>query len=119
MSRRFGCPVTPRTSNPISRPHLRGQVALITGAPRGTGLALAPAFAAESCNLILTARDESALSRVQRELASAKIKILAHPCDLRNPHSVDALFRAVRGNFCRLDILINNAGIAHLNLPIE
>src|SRR6266581_3928255 len=92
---------------------------LITGATRGIGLALARAFAAESCNLILTARDESALSRVQRELASAKIKILAHPCDLRNPHSVDALFRAVRGNFRRLDILINNAGIAHLNPPIE
>jgi NAD(P)-dependent dehydrogenase (short-subunit alcohol dehydrogenase family) len=98
---------------------LRGQVALITGASRGIGLAIARALAAESCNLILTARDAPALARVSRELASAKIKILSHPCDVRDPHSVDALFRSTRQTFKRLDILINNAGIAHPNLPIE
>jgi NAD(P)-dependent dehydrogenase (short-subunit alcohol dehydrogenase family) len=98
---------------------LRGQVALITGATRGIGLATARALAAQRCNLILTARDEKALVRLSRELASAKIRILAHPCDVRDPHSVDALFRAIRHQFPRLDILINNAGIAHANLPVE
>jgi NAD(P)-dependent dehydrogenase (short-subunit alcohol dehydrogenase family) len=98
---------------------LGGQVALITGATRGIGLAIARALAAESCNLILTARDEKSLAKISRELASAKIKILAAPCDVRDPHSVDALFRAARQHFKRLDILINNAGIAHANLPIE
>lgn len=98
---------------------LTGQVALITGATRGIGLALARALAAESCNLIVTARDEKMLARLGRELASPKIKVLAHPCDVRDPHSVDALFRAARQKFRRLDILINNAGIAHANLPIE
>jgi NAD(P)-dependent dehydrogenase (short-subunit alcohol dehydrogenase family) len=98
---------------------LRGQVALITGATRGIGLATARALAAQRCNLILTARDEKALVRLSRELASAKIRILAHPCDVRDPHSVDALFRAIRHQFRGLDILINNAGIAHANLPVE
>jgi NAD(P)-dependent dehydrogenase (short-subunit alcohol dehydrogenase family) len=98
---------------------LTGQVALITGATRGIGLALARVLAANSCNLILTARDEKSLTRISRELTSAKIKVLAHPCDIRNPHDVDALFRAARHQFKRLDILINNAGIAHANLPIE
>jgi NAD(P)-dependent dehydrogenase (short-subunit alcohol dehydrogenase family) len=98
---------------------LTGQVALVTGATRGIGLAIARALAAEFCNLILTARDESALNRVSRELSSPKIKILTHVCDVREPHSVDALFRAARREFKRLDILINNAGIAHPNLPIE
>ena len=98
---------------------LRGQVALITGATRGIGLAIAHTLAAQGCNLILTARDESALTRVRRELASAKIKILAHPCDVRDPHAVDALFRSARRQFKRLDILINNAGIAHPNLPVD
>jgi NAD(P)-dependent dehydrogenase (short-subunit alcohol dehydrogenase family) len=98
---------------------LSGQVALITGATRGIGLAIARALASEGCNLILTARDEKALNRLSRELASAKTRVLAHSCDVRDPHSVDALFRAIRRQFPRLDILINNAGIAHPNLPVE
>jgi NAD(P)-dependent dehydrogenase (short-subunit alcohol dehydrogenase family) len=98
---------------------LHGNVALITGATRGIGLAIARALAAESCNLILTGRDEKALAKISRELASTKIQILSHPCDIRDPHSVDALFRTARQRFQRLDILINNAGIAHPNLPIE
>jgi len=98
---------------------LRNQVALVTGATRGIGLAIARALAAESCNLIVTARDEKTLQRLSRELARHKIKVLAYPCDVRDPHSVDALFRAARAEFNRLDILINNAGIAHPNLPVE
>ena len=111
--------MTKRTSSRSKKSSLRRQVALITGATRGIGLALAHALAAESCNLILAARDERALTRVTRELASTKIKVLAYPCDIRDPHSVDALFRTARHQFKRLDILINNAGIAHPNLPIE
>ena len=111
--------VTPRSSRTSRSRYLRGQVALVTGATRGIGLAIARALAAESCNLILTARDESALALVSRELASAKIQILVHPCDVRDPHSVDALFRSARRQFRRLDILINNAGIAHPNHPVE
>ncbi len=102
-----------------SKAPLRGHVALVTGASRGIGLAIARALAAEGYNLILTARNESALARVGRELASTKVQILAQPCDVRDPHSVDALFRAARQKFKRLDILINNAGIAHPNLLVE
>jgi NAD(P)-dependent dehydrogenase (short-subunit alcohol dehydrogenase family) len=105
------------TSRKTARLH--GKVALITGATRGIGLAIARALAAEGCNLILTARNESALARVSRELTPAKIRVLAHPCDVRDPYSVDALFRAARQQFGRLDILVNNAGTAHKSLPVE
>jgi 3-oxoacyl-[acyl-carrier protein] reductase len=98
---------------------LRSQVALVTGATRGIGLAIARALAGEGCNLIVTARSQSALARVRRELASAKIQIMAHSSDVRDPHSVEALVRAARQRFKRLDILINNAGIAHSNLAVE
>ena len=98
---------------------LRGRTALITGATRGIGLAIARALAAEHCNLILTGRDQAALNRISKTLSSAKIKLFAHPCDIRDPHSVDDFFRAVRAKFKRIDILINNAGIAHANLAIE
>ncbi len=102
-----------------STPQLQNQAALVTGATRGIGLAIAQALAAQGCNLILTGRDEKALHRVSRELASARINVLAHPCDVRDSRSVDDLFRAIRQQFRRLDILINNAGIAHTNLTVE
>ncbi len=101
-----------------SRP-LSGRLALVTGATRGIGLAIARALAAEGCDLIVTARDERALTRSSRELSRHRIRLLSHTCDVRDPHSVDALFRSVRGRFKRLDILINNAGIAHANFPVE
>jgi NAD(P)-dependent dehydrogenase (short-subunit alcohol dehydrogenase family) len=102
-----------------STQHLHNQVAIITGSTRGIGLAIAQALAAEGCNLVITGRDEKSLSHISRELASAKIKVLAQPCDVRDPQSIDDLFRAIRKKFKRLDILINNAGIAHANLTVD
>ncbi|HYM79261.1 MAG TPA: SDR family oxidoreductase [Candidatus Dormibacteraeota bacterium] len=104
---------------PIPKPRLRTHTALVTGATRGIGLAIARALAAQGCNLILTARDEKGLAKLSRELAHQKIRVLAYPCDVRDPHSVDALFRAIRGASLKLDILINNAGIAHASLPVD
>ncbi len=98
---------------------LTSQVALITGATRGIGLALARALSAQGCNLVITGRDESALRRVSRELASRKAPVLAQFCDVRDPESVDDFFRAVRRQFNRLDVLINNAGVAHTNMTID
>jgi len=98
---------------------LVGQTALITGASRGIGLAIARALAAEGCNLILTSRDGKALAKISRELKRKRIRVLAQPCDVRDPHSVDDLFRSVRREFHRVDILVNNAGIAHENLRLD
>jgi len=109
-------PSNPARSHPLP---LQNQNAVVTGATRGIGLAIARALAAEGCNLILTARDQSALRRISRELAFTKIKILAHPCDVRDPQSIDGLFRALRKQFKHLEILINNAGIAHANLTVD
>jgi len=107
-----------RSRSPRLQP-LNNQVALVTGATRGIGLAIARALAAQGCTLVVTARDASALRRLGRELASAKIPVLAHPCDVRDPQSVDNLFREIRRQYKRLDILVNNAGIAHANLTLD
>ncbi len=108
--------MAPRLPHPA---RLRGQVALVTGATRGIGLEIARALAAESCNLIVTGRDEKSLRRIERELLRHKIRVLANACDVRDPYSVDDLFRAMRRQFRRLDLVINNAGIAQPNLPVE
>lgn len=98
---------------------LRNRTALITGASRGIGVAIARALADEGCNLILTARNESSLKRASAKLRNKNLRILVQTCDVRDPHSVDDLFRSIRAEFSRLDIVINNAGIAHPNTPVE
>jgi len=98
---------------------LSGHTALITGATRGIGLALSRALAAEHCDLILTARDTKLLDKLSRDLTGDKVRVLAHGCDVRDPHSVDTLFRALRREFRQIDILVNNAGIAHANLKVD
>jgi NAD(P)-dependent dehydrogenase (short-subunit alcohol dehydrogenase family) len=102
-----------------SNRELRQQVALVTGASRGIGLAIARTLAAKGCNLAITGRDEHALRRLSRVLASRKIQVLVQSCEVRDPQSVDDLFRVLRSQFQRLDILVNNAGIAHANLTVD
>lgn len=98
---------------------LGGQVALITGGNRGIGLAVARALGAEGCDLAITARDLPSLEKAGRELASSGIRVLSHSCDVRDADSVEALISTVRKQFHRVDLLINNAGVAHANLPVS
>src|SRR6202790_4547690 len=105
------------------KPALCGRLALITGANRGIGLAIARALAHEGCNLILTGRDEPALAKARIELeklqpAKLNLHVLAQSCDVRSPDSVDYLFALIRGLHKPLDILINNAGIGHPNRTV-
>jgi NAD(P)-dependent dehydrogenase (short-subunit alcohol dehydrogenase family) len=102
---------------------LVGRLALITGANRGIGLAIARALAREGCNLVITGRDERALAKARAELekvqpAKLNLQVLAQFCDVRSPDSVDYLFALVRGLHKPLDILINNAGIGHPNRTV-
>jgi len=101
-----------------SKAHLRGKVALITGASQGIGLAIGQALAAEGCDLVITGRNQPHLEDATRQLAKREIRVLPVACDVREAGAVNALFAAVEGRFHQLDILINNAGIAHSSLPV-
>jgi NAD(P)-dependent dehydrogenase (short-subunit alcohol dehydrogenase family) len=111
--------------SPIPRDsRLANRLALVTGANRGIGLAIARALAREGCNLIITARDERSLAKARAELeklqpVKLKLQVVAQSCDVRSPDSVDYLFALVRGLRRPLDILINNAGIGHRNRPVS
>jgi len=107
----------------LREPSFSGRLALITGANRGIGLAIARALAREGCNLIITGRDERALAKARIELeklqpAKLNLQVLAQSCDVRSPDSVDYLFARVRRLHKPLDILINNAGIGHPNRTV-
>jgi len=97
---------------------LRGQVALITGASRGIGLAVAQALASQGCHLVIIARNGKALKKVGRELARHGVRVIEKTCDVRSPRSVESLLATVKKQFGHLDILINNAGTAHKNNPV-
>jgi NAD(P)-dependent dehydrogenase (short-subunit alcohol dehydrogenase family) len=107
-----------KSHSATSQSAFRHKVALITGASRGIGLAIARALAAEGCDLIITGRNKAALNKASRELSGGKIRVLSTVCDVRDPVAVEALFAAVEGRFHHLDILINNAGAAHPNLNV-
>ena len=114
----------PKRELKIREPMLAGRLALITGANRGIGFAIARALAREGCNLIITARDERALAKARAELEKLQPEIrnapvLAQSCDVRSPDSVDYLFALVRGLHKPLDILINNAGIGQPNRTVS
>lgn len=100
-------------SSPRSLRRLEGKTALITGASRGIGLAIARFLAKEGCDLAISGRDSVALEKAGRELAGNGVRVLGKRCDVRQEAAVTALLASVKREFRRLDILVNNAGVAH------
>ena len=101
---------------------LAGRVALITGASRGIGAAVARRFAAEGAKLILTARTTAGLEEVddairQSEGEAARATLV--PLDLLDPGEVDKLGPAIAERFGRLDILVGNAGVLGTLTPVH
>ncbi|MEQ9447197.1 MAG: SDR family oxidoreductase [Rhodospirillaceae bacterium] len=90
---------------------LKDKTALITGASRGLGAATANALAAEGTNLLLTARDETAL-KSQAETISKTHGVLVKiaPVDLIQNSACDDVAKACIDAFGRIDILVNSAG---------
>lgn len=89
---------------------LDGKVALITGAGRGIGKAIALALADSGCRVILTARTLSQLEEVQREIEHRSGVAFAIPGDLTRDEDIDRLVATTHKRCGVVDILINNAG---------
>jgi 3-oxoacyl-[acyl-carrier protein] reductase len=89
---------------------LEGKVALITGANRGIGLAIAHRLAALGCSLSLTARDANRLDHVAREVQSGT-KVVTFAADLTLPAETSELIPKTEQALGPIDILVNNAGL--------
>ncbi len=101
------------SGTPSRDTRLTGKVAVITGGNRGLGLAFAEALAGAGCAVVITARDEQALASAAGSITRHGGEVMTRHCDVRDPKSVAALFTAVKAEFGGLDLLVNNAGVAH------
>jgi len=92
---------------------LDGRIALVTGASRGIGAAVAERFAAEGARLILAARTAGALEEIDDRIAAAAggAKATLVPVDLADHERIDEMAGAIAERFGRLDILVGNAAI--------
>ncbi|MCH2132300.1 MAG: 3-oxoacyl-[acyl-carrier-protein] reductase [Phycisphaerales bacterium] len=87
------------------------RVAVVTGASRGIGSAIAQRLAADGCHVVLVARDEAKLAAVVESITSAGGKAESRVCDLSDSGAVEALIEKTVEDHGRVDILVNNAGI--------
>ncbi|HEY4744060.1 MAG TPA: SDR family NAD(P)-dependent oxidoreductase, partial [Desulfuromonadaceae bacterium] len=90
---------------------LAGQVALVTGASRGIGRAIALKLAAEGAFVVATATSEGGASATVEAIAAQGGKGRAVKLDVSCAAEVEALIQAIAAEQGRLDILVNNAGI--------
>jgi 3-oxoacyl-[acyl-carrier protein] reductase len=90
---------------------LSGQVALVTGASRGIGKAIAIALGKAGATVACLARNEEKLKETAAEIAAAGGKASTHACDVTNSDAAQAAVDAVVEQHGRLDIVVNNAGI--------
>lgn len=90
---------------------LTGRIALVTGASRGIGRAIALAIAREGAHVVAVARTVGALEDLDDDIKSAGGSASLVPLDLRKPEGIDQLGLIVFERWKRLDILVGNAGV--------
>jgi NAD(P)-dependent dehydrogenase (short-subunit alcohol dehydrogenase family) len=89
---------------------LAGKIAIVTGASRGIGEAIATVLASRGATLALVARASTDLDAVAARLTAAGKHAVAFPCDLRQAHEVTLLIDIIVARLGQIDILVNNAG---------
>lgn len=95
---------------------LQGKIAIVTGASNGIGRGIAETFAAEGAKTVLVARRKELLDEVAAGIKARGGEALPVVADLTREDAVTALFATVAKTYRRLDVLVNNAGIAtHCN----
>ncbi|MCW9014499.1 MAG: 3-oxoacyl-ACP reductase FabG [Gammaproteobacteria bacterium] len=94
--------------------NLEGQIALVTGASRGIGKAIAETLAAQGATVVGTATSESGAEKITEYLSASGGKGMA--LNVTDPESIKAVLKAIADEFGNVSILVNNAGITRDNL---
>ncbi|MEA5496946.1 3-oxoacyl-[acyl-carrier-protein] reductase [Limnoraphis robusta] len=105
---------------PETLQHLKEQVAIITGASRGIGRAIAIALASEGANIVVNyASSSGAADELVSEITQAGGNAIALQADVSQADQVDTLISSVMEKWGRIDILVNNAGITRDTLLLR
>jgi 3-hydroxybutyrate dehydrogenase len=112
--------VGPRGAARRKRGELAGKTAIVTGSTSGIGLGIARAFAAAGMNVMLNGfGSASEIERTRAELEAANgVTVVYSAADMSKPADIAAMVAEARDAFGQVDVLINNAGIQHVE-PIE
>ncbi|NDA84979.1 MAG: SDR family oxidoreductase, partial [Burkholderiaceae bacterium] len=102
----------PTNSNPL-------RVALVTGAGTGIGKAAAKALLSDGFSVVLTGRNLERLQKAIKEIGGNTTNCLAVACDVGKPEEVKTLFRQLKDQFGRIDVLFNNAGTGAPAIPMD
>ena len=94
---------------------LKGKVAVVTGASSGLGITFSEALAEAGAHVEVAARRKEKLVEVARKIETLGVESRPFQCDVSKPEDVQALVDDVVGNFGRLDIIVNNAGVAAMS----
>jgi len=98
---------------------LAGQVAVVTGAGRGIGAAIAHRLAALGATAVLCGRTQSTLDTTARSILDAGGRVEVIPCDVTVLRQLEYTAARVDTTYGRLDILVNNAGVARFTEPLH
>ena len=94
---------------PIADFSLAGRVAIVTGASRGIGEAIARGMAEQGATVVLASRTQAALDTVAQSITDAGGKAVPIACHTGRPETIEGLFQRVLADLGRVDILVNNA----------
>ncbi len=97
---------------------LKDKVALVTGASRGIGSAVAAAYAREGAEVVMTARDLGPLEAAAEEIRKAGGRVVPLEADVANRHQVKNLAEEITKRCGRLHVLVNNASLLGPRVPI-
>jgi len=110
--------MTEKRSEQVLAAPLRDQVAVVTGAARGIGEAIAFRLAGMGATVVLTARDQARLAEVKAGIEQHGGRAVVLPCDLTEEKAIAALGEKIAKEHGRCDILVNNAGVGMLRKPL-
>jgi NADP-dependent 3-hydroxy acid dehydrogenase YdfG len=106
-------------STPKSPKLPKSRVVVITGGGSGIGLALSRVFSRSGYSVVISGRNLKRLQAAADELTQNNAEVTAIACDVRDPASVEKMFRGIATRHATLDVLINNAGVAHALAPVD